>query len=179
ESSGARFPADEREAQKIEGFRLALAAPRPGLGREAAELDETRLVLVQRQRKLPQPFAHRVPERFGVALVLKADDGVVRVSHDDHVAFRLPPSPAVRPEIEYVMQVNVGEQRRYYGALPGPLFLHDDDPFVQDARLQPFLDQADDAFVADPMLDEADQPFLADFVEEAPHRLPISMRSPI
>jgi hypothetical protein len=46
-SSGARFPADEREAQKIEGFRLALAASRPGLNREAAELDETRLVLVQ------------------------------------------------------------------------------------------------------------------------------------
>jgi hypothetical protein len=85
----------------------------------------------------------------------------------------------VRPEIEYVMQVNVGEQRRYYGALPGPLLLHSDDPLVQDARLQPFLDQADDALVADAMLYEADQPFLADFVEEAPHRLPISMRSPV
>jgi len=32
--------------------------------------------------------------------------------------------------------------------------------------LQPFLDQADDAPVADPMLQEADQLFLADLVEE-------------
>lgn len=44
ESSGARFPTDEREAQKIDRFRLALAASRPGLGGKAAELDETRLV---------------------------------------------------------------------------------------------------------------------------------------
>jgi hypothetical protein len=34
------------------------------------------------------------------------------------------------------------------------------------ARLEPFLDQVDDAWVGDPMLDETDQPTLADFVEK-------------
>jgi site-specific DNA recombinase len=40
------------------------------------------------------------------------------------------------------------------------------DPVFQDARLQPFLDQADDAPVADPVFQEKDQSFLADLVEE-------------
>src|SRR5580693_5814778 len=36
----------------------------------------------------------------------------------------------------------------------------------EDARLEPLLDQADDALVADPMFQEADQPILADSPEE-------------
>src|SRR6202035_1089337 len=36
----------------------------------------------------------------------------------------------------------------------------------EDARLEPFADQADDARVADPVFYEADQPILTDFVEE-------------
>ena len=64
------------------------------------------------------------------------------------------------------MQVDVGKQRRDHRSLPGPLVTDRDDPVFQDTRLQPFLDQADDARVADPMLQEADQPFLADFIEE-------------
>src|SRR6185369_12382333 len=39
-------------------------------------------------------------------------------------------------------------------------------PVFQDARLQPFVDQADDALVTNPMLDEADEPFLVHRVEE-------------
>src|SRR6266404_6487485 len=40
-------------------------------------------------------------------------------------------------------------------------------PVFQDARLEPFLDQANDALVADPMFQEADQPSLADRIEES------------
>ena len=40
------------------------------------------------------------------------------------------------------------------------------DPVFEDARLEPLLDQADDAWVADPVLDEADQPISTDFIEE-------------
>ena len=36
----------------------------------------------------------------------------------------------------------------------------------QHARLEPFLDQADDALVTDPVLKEPDEPLLADLVEE-------------
>ena len=51
---------------------------------------------------------------------------------------------------------------------PVPLVTDRHDPVFEDARLQPFPDQADDAPVADPMLHEPDQPFLADRVEERP-----------
>jgi site-specific DNA recombinase len=59
-------------------------------------------------------------------------------------------------------------------SLPRPLLTDRDDPIFQDAHLQPFLDQADDAPVADPMLQEANQPFLADFIEGRYDTLPIS-----
>jgi hypothetical protein len=67
-------------------------------------------------------------------------------------------SPAVGPQIEDVVQVDVGQQRRDHRPLRGPLVTRRNDPILQDARLQPFLDQADDARVTDPMLDEANQP---------------------
>jgi hypothetical protein len=44
------------------------------------------LVRMQRQRELPQPIAHRIPEAPGVGLVLEADYGVIGIAHDDHVA---------------------------------------------------------------------------------------------
>jgi hypothetical protein len=51
-------------------------------------------------------------------------------------------------------------------SLARPLFTDCDNPVLQHARLEPFLDQADDAWIGDPMLDETDQPTLADFVEK-------------
>src|SRR5208283_1863765 len=56
-----------------------------------------------------------------------------------------------------------GRKRR---SLPGPLVTDRHGPIFEDARPQPFLDQADDARVADPMVQEAYQPILANFVEE-------------
>ena len=79
--------------------------------RVAAKLDQAGLLRMQRQRKLLQSFAHRVQEATGVGLVLEADDDVIRVAHDDHVARGLTPSPALGPEIEDVVQVDVGKQR--------------------------------------------------------------------
>jgi hypothetical protein len=58
--------------------------------------------------------------------------------------------------------------------LSGPLLTDDLLSIFEDARLEPFLDQPDDARVADPMLYEANQPALADFVEGRYGRLPIS-----
>ena len=44
-----------------------------------------------------QPLAHLVQEAPGVLLVLEADDKVVGIAHDDHVARGLTPSPALGP----------------------------------------------------------------------------------
>ena len=66
---------------------------------------------MKRQRKLLKPLAHLIEEAPGVGLVLEADDEVVGVAHDDHVARGLTPSPALGPEVEDVVQVDVGKQR--------------------------------------------------------------------
>ena len=66
------------------------------------------------------------------------------------------------------MQVDVGKQRRDHRSLPRPPVTNHDDPVFEHARLQPFLDQADDAPVADPVLQETDQPLLTNRVKERP-----------
>ena len=84
-------------------------------------------------------------EAAGVALVLETDDEVVGVAHDDHVARGLTLSPAHGPQIEYVVQVDVGQERRDDRALPCPPLTDGHDPVFHDARLEPFADEADDA----------------------------------
>ena len=96
----------------------------------------------------------------------KPDDEVVGIAHDDHVARGLAPSPALGPQIEDVVQVDVGKQRRDHRSLRRPPVTDRHVPVFQDARLQPFPDQADHAPVADPMFQEADEPLLAHRVEE-------------
>src|SRR4051812_29040413 len=93
---------------------------------------------------------------------------VIRVTDDDHVARGLAPSPALGPEIERVVQVDVGQERRDHRPLPGPRLTDAHDPILQDPRPQPFLDQTEDARIADPMVQEAEQPFLVNRVEERP-----------
>ena len=56
----------------------------------------------------------------------------------------------------------------------GPPVTDRHDPVFQDACLEPFLDQADDASVADAMFHKLDEPLLAHRVEGKRHILPIS-----
>src|SRR5271166_2769039 len=176
EGSLARFAADEGEAQERKGLRFAEPASLAVDRRKAAELNQAGLVRVERQRKFPEPFAHRVKETACVAFTLEADDQIVRVTNDDHDALSLPPSPALSPEIETVMQVDVGKERRDHRTLSRSPVIDRHDPIFEDARLEPLLDQADDALVADPMFQEANQPILADRPEEV---LDVGVKYPV
>jgi hypothetical protein len=103
------FAADQHKAQEREGPRLAKPALLAVLRRIAAEHDQAGLVRVQRQRELPQPVAHRVPEAPSVVLMLEADHQVVGIPDHDHVARGLAPSPALGPKVEDVMKIDVRE----------------------------------------------------------------------
>ena len=71
---------------------------------------------------------------------------------------------AIVPSIEgYLLR-----SRSHHRSLPRPPVTDHDDPVFEHARLQPFLDQADDAPVADPVLQEAYQPVMTDLIEERP-----------
>jgi len=60
------------------------------------------------------------------------------------------------------------QPRDHHRALSSPHITDRPDPIFKDARLKPFLDQADDVRVADPVLQETDEPCLVDRVEEVP-----------
>ena len=100
--------------------------------------------------------------------MLEADDCVVGVSDDDKVAGRALLAPRVNPKVVYVVKVDIRQQRRDYRALWRSLQRIQPLAFFQHARLQPFLDQANDPGVTNPMLHEPDQPRMADRVEEGP-----------
>jgi hypothetical protein len=107
--------------------------------------------------------------------VLKANNKVVGIPHNDHIALGLVLSPAVGPQVEHVVHVDVGEQRRNHRTLSRPYLTHRDDPVFQDTRLQPFADKADNALVADAVLHESNQPILTDRIEGSGDTLPISV----
>src|SRR3982074_1267564 len=102
---------DEGKAEKVEGLRFSEPAMSASFRRKAAEIHQAGLVRIERQRELLEPLAHIVPEAPGVSLVLETDDNVIGITHENHVARGLVPSPALGPEVEHVMQVDVGEQR--------------------------------------------------------------------
>src|SRR6266478_2301294 len=107
----AGLAADEGEAQEVEGFRLAEPAPLAVRRRMTAELDEPGFVRMERQREFRKPRAHRLEEPTCVGLMLETDHQIIGIAHDDHVAGGLAPSPALGPEIENIVQVDVREQR--------------------------------------------------------------------
>ena len=77
----------------------------------AAELDQAGRLRMERQRERLKPRTHRIEETTGVLLVLEAGNLIVGVPHDDLIAGGLAPSPACGPQLEAVMQVDIGEER--------------------------------------------------------------------
>jgi hypothetical protein len=124
------------EAQKHEGFRFAEPALLASGGRMAAELNLAGLVRMERQREDLEPITHRVEKATSGALVLEAGHQIIGIAHDDHVALGLLPSPASGPEVEDVVQVDVGKARRDHRPLSGFPVVYGHDPVFEDARLQ-------------------------------------------
>jgi hypothetical protein len=66
---------------------------------------------MERQRERLEPLTHRIEEATCVVLMLETGHQIIGVAHDDHVAPGLAPSPAFSPQIEYVVQIDVAEER--------------------------------------------------------------------
>ena len=80
------------------------------LGRMATEADQPGFRRVQCQFELPHSFMQITQESLRFMLVLKADNGVIRITDDDHVAGRFA-APAMGPKIVHVVQVDVRQNR--------------------------------------------------------------------
>src|SRR3954466_5098361 len=149
EGAPAGSPADVGEPQEADRLRLAEPALGAPVRREAAKRDQAGLVRMQRQRKLLQARAHRVLEAPGIGLVLETDHDVIRVADDHHVARGLPPSPALGPEVEHVVQVDVGQERRDHSSHAGAKLPFDLAVTILRDRLRPHYG---DGFLGAPLL---------------------------
>ena len=103
-----------REAEKVEGFRFTQTTALSVVRRMAAKLQQSRLLRVQFQLELSHSFSKFLPKLFGIVLELESNHGVVGVTHHDYIAVRALPPPCLNPEIEDVMEIDVGQQRRSY-----------------------------------------------------------------
>src|SRR4029077_12380038 len=83
EAPSTGLTADEGKAQKLEGLRFTELTSSALLRSETAELDQTGLVRMKRQRKSPQPFPHRVQEAPGTHRVKERLD--VGVQYEVHL----------------------------------------------------------------------------------------------
>src|SRR6058998_1024573 len=166
EPSLSRPPAAMREAEKVEGLRFPVATPSPGPLRVAAELDEPRLVGVQRQPELREPLAQLGEEPLGLLPLLEPHDEVIRKAHDHDIAARLLLPPPLGPVIEHVVQVDIGQQRADAPALHRPHLTPRPLALLQHAGVQPLLDEPHDAPVRHAMLDKLHQPPVVEGVEE-------------
>src|SRR6266545_1673579 len=162
-----RLPAAMREAEKVERLRLPVAPASPVGRREAAELDETRLVGMQRQPEPREPLAQLGEKQLGLLPMLESHDEVIGEAHDHDVPVRLLLSPPLDPEIEHVVQIDVGQQRTDTPALDRADLTPCPRPVLQHAGVQPLLDEPHNAPVRDPMLDELHQPPVVEGVEES------------
>ena len=99
-----------RKTQEVERFRLPLSAFRRLCSR-AAELEQARLVGMQLQPEPRESLAQLGQKLIGILTMLESRHEVVSKTHNDHIAVSMLPSPSLNPQVEYVVQVDVRQQR--------------------------------------------------------------------
>ena len=117
ESASSGAPTDVGKSKKVERLRFAKTSCGSMFNRIATKLNQTGLVRMQRQCKLFQPLSHIHEKAVGIGLVLKTDNTIVGIAHDDDVSFGMMTTPSVCPKVEDIVEVNVGQQGRYNRSL--------------------------------------------------------------
>ncbi len=167
---------DVREAKKVECLRLPLPTPLSIVCCVVAKLDYARFLGMQFQLELGEAFRQLFVKPLGIRLVLKGHDEVISPADDDDVAFGFCLAPLLHPEVEHVVQVDVGQQRRGTAALWRSFVAARPPSFFQHARVQPFTDEPHHALVRYPVLDEFHQPVMVQTIEE---RADVSIQHPV
>src|SRR5271166_5462227 len=151
-----------REAQKVERLRASPPSGGSVAGGEPPELDQPGLALVERQAELLQPVLEVREELLPIRLELAAEDHIVRIPADDPLPGCPTSSPLADPEVDDVVEEYIGKDR----ADPRPLrraCLHRFPlAALEDACLQPTLDQAKHPGVGDPVRQHPHQPSVVD-----------------
>src|ERR1700723_1731850 len=159
--------ADMREAEKVERLRFAISTPLPVVDRKRTKFQQACFLGMQFQVELPHSFSEFRPKVIGIRFAVESNHDVVRESHHDDIAVCVLLTPCLDPQIEHVMKIDVGQERRGTSTLGRPFLRPYSLPVLQHAGPQPFLDEPYNTLVCDPMLDELHQPFVRNAIEEA------------
>ena len=103
-----------REPKEVERLRLAEAPSVSVCDREPTELDEPRLIRMKCEPEACEPCLEIDKELLRLMPMLEADNGVIRITNDNHVAGGVTLPPLLDPEIIDVMEVDVRQQRADY-----------------------------------------------------------------
>jgi len=104
-------PAVVSEAQEREGLRFPFAPLFPFVGCKTPELDQPGLFRVEFQAELRQPILELFKEAHCFGSMLEAHHKIVGIANDDDIARCHFPAPGIRPKVEHVVEIHVGEQR--------------------------------------------------------------------
>src|SRR5450432_499561 len=164
-----------REAKKVECLGLPCSSPLSVVGCPT-KLDEARFLGMQFQFELGETLRQFFVKLLGFPAVLKAHHEVISPADDNHVAFGFCLTPVLHPEVERVVQLDVGQQRRGTAALWRSLFTARPLSLFQHARVQPLTDEPHHALVCYSVLDELNQPVMVQTIEE---RADVSVQHPV
>lgn len=112
ESALAGSPANVRETQKGERFRLPETTVFSVAGRKRAELQKPGLFRVQFQLELSHAFGELLPELLGFPSELESQHDVVGKAHHDDLAARTLLPPCLDPQVENVVEIEIRQQGR-------------------------------------------------------------------
>ena len=71
---------------------------------------------MQLEVELPHSLRQFCPEPLGIRFSLESNDDVVCKSHDNDITVCLFSTPRLNPQVKYVVEVDVGQQRRCYSS---------------------------------------------------------------
>jgi hypothetical protein len=100
---------------------------------------------------------------------------IVRISTDDDLTGCSMSAPVVYPQIDDVVEEDVGEDRADPRSLRRPDLHRFPSAALEDAGLEPPLDQAEDSRVSDPVPQHPNQPPVVNGVEGSLDRLPTTI----
>src|SRR4029077_16449993 len=133
-----------RKAQKVEGLRATLPGSCSALDGEPPKLDQPGFVLVDRKAELHRPASQRREEPFPIRFLLTADRQIVRISTDDDLPGCVMSTPVVYPEVDDIVEEDVSQERADPRSLRRPDLHRFPSAALEDAGLEPPLDQAED-----------------------------------
>ena len=162
------------EAQEVERLRSALPPFAPTFGRISAELNQPRFIGMQSQSEFAESFPDCFQKRPRRSFILKAHHTIIGVAQHDDLSLPWLFTPALNPQVEGVVQVDIRQQWRDYCPLRSSLDSGNPLSVFDHTRREPFADQTYDPLISDPVREKPEHPRVIDFIEKLRHTLPTS-----